>query len=584
MQMSSMQAVSAPSAPASPVTRDLIEAARASDIRLVTGNEARALLGDPGFQDRYRQLYERCPWSTRFQSLEFLAIWYESYASEMTPVMICQGTDDYLTAAFPLAIWETYGWVICAGSHHAEYQCWLADPESSDAFLDAALGIIRSDLGAARFFMRYLPANAPIDWARKPSGIWEHMNLKVFKRPIFAVKDQDEIEQSLKKKSNKSRLNRLKKIGDVELRYLETKEELAAVIDRIADHYDLRQGALNGLSPFRLDPLKKPFHVELMRHPGLMDAGVLMVGEEVAAAILAIRDGNLTDVGVYAYASALSKHSPGKFLMLMLAQELLARGLRGIDLTPGDDWKDRFATEYEDVHQIKMIFDADEAKRKRQSDKLSATLRRVAAIAGLTPDEARAKVRRIRGYLPPAVIRRAKAALHERNEIRIYYFDTRNPVPAVPGFARDDLDAMLSVDREYEGDERQRFLSDCERRLGEGHHIYTRMEDGLLAQFGWLAPEQSEGGFPEVGQTIAYPANTAVIYDLSLSKGVASARDCLLAMLADAAPQSERVAIAVPADDVDLRLIVEGAGFKPAIGLFSETRFGKTRQWREDLA
>ena len=577
-----MQTVPAHSTPAEPVTRDSTRATPPV-MRVARGAEALALLADPGFQERYRQLYDRCPWSTRYQSLEFLSVWYECYAPDVTPIIIHQGDDQRLTAVFALAIWETYGWVIVAGSHHAEYQCWLAEPESPDAFLEAALGIVKNDLGAARFFMRYLPAKAPIDWARQPSDIWAHMSLRVFKRPIFTA-DPDQIEQTLKKKSNKSRLNRLKKIGDVELKYLETREELAAVIDRIADHYDLRQGALNGLSPFRLDPHKKPFHVELMRHPGLMDAGVLMVGDEVAAAILAVRDGDLAAIGVYAYAAALAKHSPGKFLMLMLARELVGRGLRGIDLTPGDDWKDRFATDYEDVYQIKMIFDAAEAKGKSRSERVSTIAKKVAALAGLTPDEARAMVRKIRGYLPPSLIRRARTALHESHEIRIYYFDAGRDVPLVSGFSKDSLDDMLSFGREHEGEDRQEFLADCERRLAEGHHIYTRVMDGLLVQHGWLALAQSEGVFPEIGQTVAYPANTAVIYDLSVAKGVDLARDCLSAMLSDAVRASDRVAMAVPSENKDLRRLAENAGFTHAVSLFVETRFGKTRQWREVVA
>ena len=142
---------------------------------------------------------------------------------------------------------------------------------------------------------------------------------------------------------------------------------------------------------------------------------------------------------------------------------------------------------------------------------------------------------------------------------------------------------MLSFDREHEGKERQEFLADCEQRLGEGHHIYTRVENGLLVQHGWLALEQTEGAFPDVGQTVAYPANTAVIYDLSLDKGPDLARDCLMAMFSDAVKVSERVAIAVPSENPDLRRIVEAAGFKHAITLFSETRFGTTHEWREDV-
>jgi CelD/BcsL family acetyltransferase involved in cellulose biosynthesis len=165
------------------------------------------------------------------------------------------------------------------------------------------------------------------------------------------------IEAWLRKSANKSRLARLRREGEMTFTQLHTRDELTPYIDTIAQHCDLRHGALHGVEPFAADPLKRAYYLALMDTPGLAHATVLCAGDTLIAAHLSVADARMVPLGLTSYSPDHAECSPGKLLMLLLGRLLGEHGYSVFDLTPGDDaYKTRFATTTDQVQRVEVWF------------------------------------------------------------------------------------------------------------------------------------------------------------------------------------------------------------------------------------
>src|SRR5215468_1612512 len=109
-------------------------------VELLTNNAAKKLIEDAKFREKWKKLYDKCPWGSVFQSAEFVATWYETYVNQYTPVIVAGINDEEkLVGLFTLATDMKSGELVAAGSNQAEYQAWLAEPQDANVFIEAAL-------------------------------------------------------------------------------------------------------------------------------------------------------------------------------------------------------------------------------------------------------------------------------------------------------------------------------------------------------------------------------------------------------------------------------------------------------------
>jgi GNAT superfamily N-acetyltransferase len=114
-----------------------------------------------------------------------------------------------------------------------------------------------------------------------------------------------------------------------------------------------------------------------------------------------------------------------------------------------------------------------------------------------------------------AVKRRIALALHYQAEERTYRLsrDEAAELPASDDFARDrweDLDLFAPTEPRHV---REDVLEDWRQRRVRGEHVYTRIEDGRLAAYGWVVERQKTAPLTWVKQTVDLPDHAAVIYD-----------------------------------------------------------------------
>ncbi len=463
---------------------------------LLIGSEAELLLKDRVFHQKWGLLYHNCPWATPCQGVDFVTIWYEVYRELFQPLLLVEmSSDGNLVGLLTLALTRDSKQIVVAGGAQAEYQTCLANPEFGDVFMEAAMGLLGDHFPSLTLELRYLPPLAPRKWLMTKTWVNSTI-LETHSRPLMKLGDGEHLRKSLRKSSNKSRLNRLKRLGEVRLELLHTTAELAEILDQTIAYYDLRQGAVNNSQPFQTDSLKKPFHLALMNVKDLLNVAVLKVGDRLVSAHIGLSDTKQCIWGIPAHSPFHSAYSPGKLLLLMLGIELVNNGFETIDLTPGGDpYKDRFATDYDTVYVLTVFLNRQPWQKFATELKLEtkSNAKKLIVAIGMDTNKVKDALTKLLGSNRTKPIDRQQ--LSSKIEYQIYcYNKDRISIDDQSGLVRKDCIEDLFLFQPVESGQQQAFLSLCLERFEAGEHVYTWVEHHRLIYYCWSIPPRAFGG------------------------------------------------------------------------------------------
>ncbi len=460
----------------------------ASDVTvtLVRGAVAAAMLRDDRFASEWHTLASSCPWATAYQRMPFVRAWLDVFGDRCEPVVLEGRTAaGALRGLLLLARIHGTGRIEHIGTFHAEYQTWLAVPADGDGFIIAAMReLSRHDLGST-LRLHFLAPGTPIGWTSAFEGVLAPRTfLSAHRRGLHNL-DIAQVRASLRKRSNRSKLRRLGRHGAVQLLEITNADELDAWLPTIAAHCDARQGAINGVMPFRDEPRKADFYRALLRAPELAHAVMLVSGKELLACHIGVRDGNGgVMLGLISHAPHHGPNSPGKLLLLSLFERLAEQGFTHFDLTPGGAYKDRFATSVDEVFTLEICLTATSAARTS----LSRTIRMVGkrllggrkeiAAPQLRQDLAvRHVVARREGEIDEALVRQCEALI-EQAEAEGWTLRL-NCVASLLEFGGQNIPRA----------ELLRFLAAATPRLEHGATVCTVSRDRQMQLCAWLEPE-----------------------------------------------------------------------------------------------
>jgi CelD/BcsL family acetyltransferase involved in cellulose biosynthesis len=555
-------------------------------IELLQGADAEPLLAGEAFRAEWLALIDGCPWATAFQSPAFVIDWYRAYRERYRPVLvISRDAQGRITGLLTLAVSATDGKLKVAGSHQAEYQAWICLAEQTKTFPRQALDLLRAAFPSAMLQFRYLPAQVPLGWLadRDQSRM---AVLTPVRCPFMKFGDGSEIEESLRKSGNKSRLRQLKKFGAVEFSRVTDPAQFEPLLDEISRYHDCRQLASHGSAPFSTDPSKKAFHLALMNTPGLLHITVLRVGDQIASAHLNIIRNKEVQLFLIAHNPMLARFSPGKLHILFLARMLKQEGFQQLDLTPGgEEYKERFANAADTVHTLKVYPSFLRQSLGAAGMACEAKGRELLAKMNVKPAQLVSLASKARCLGPAGAAQSlfnvARSWTYSSREMQVYGFaaaSARNLV--VPDLIRRDcLEDLLAYQPDHSCMCRQEFMSAAVERLESGQHVYTYAQNGRLMVFGWLAEEAVEDTLAE----IRLPSKSAAILEFQTFSrtpehdlGVMSLRT----MLRDAArnPELESIFITLSAKSLPALDAVKTIGFSYQASVFEQTRFGKIQR------
>lgn len=492
---------------------------------LARGPEADGLLCNPGFLQSWSSLRHGCPWATAFQSPDFIVTWYRIYRDDYEPVLVCQhAADGQLVGLLTLAVSRRGDDWRLAGAESAEYQTWLAGPDRGEAFIGQALTLAIESCDIDRLHCLYLPSAVPLGWIG--SATWrDRVRVEEWRRPLMAVADADAFTRSLAKKSNKSRLNRLKRLGELRLEAVTDRARLTEVIDRFADLCDVRHGAAHRVLPFRADPRKAGFHLALIERPGLLDVSLLWAGTRLVAAHMGLRDGPVLYNGMITHSPFEARHSPGKLHVLLLARWLAEQGMRWFDLTPGNDpWKDRFATGSETVRELVIHRRALPARAETLRIRGKRFLGSMIRTAGWDPSRLREGLRELRRCRLADLA--SRVAAYQRYGLFTGSAGAVGLAPKPGDLRLNDLAHLANHAARRDDVRLSEFLARSLERLEQGQSFCSAVLDGDLAFLAWIQPAATHRPGRPPWDRVEIPERCALI-EIEATGSTGPQRNCL---------------------------------------------------------
>jgi GNAT superfamily N-acetyltransferase len=176
---------------------------------------------------------------------------------------------------------------------------------------------------------------------------------------------------------------------------------------------------------------------------------------------------------------------------------------------------------------------------------------------------------------------------HYNAEERIYRIAAQDAaeLPPSPDFARDRWEDLISFVPGEPRFSRDACLKEWRDRLDRGEHVYTHVEDGRLANYGWMIERQKIAHLGWTKQTLEMPDDCAVIYDFYTIPEYRNRnfyQQLLMHSLQDAAriPGTRWIYIGVKADDKVPRWWVERTGAEYCESYFYNRVLWREKKWR----
>ncbi|GAA0369750.1 hypothetical protein GCM10009092_37540 [Bowmanella denitrificans] len=530
-----------------------------------------------------------CEWATPFQSPQYILTWFNHYQDFSPLALIQEDEQGQLSALLVMARHHISGRLVVAGDHQAEYQCWICRKEHQDVFISLALQkLLENQPLIAPLRIRYIPSRVPLDCV-KTGALQDVVEFVTHKRPLLKI-DSEEIENSFRKKSNKSRFNRLKKHGELSFKLLHTRTELEQYLDAIIAQYDLRQGANNNSFPFLEDSAKKAFHLDLFEsYPNMFHNTVTLIDNVPIAAHIGVVGRDQIHLAILAHSPFFADHSPGKLHIMQLSRDFAENNIACLDLTPGGDlWKERFANDHDQVTEIriypsKATRDAANAKQIRLN-----RMKSLAGNVGISPSTVRVVLSTMKKLTPRQLFTRLGNMLPRTVEMRFYRHTPESAarVAEKSDVAVNKLADMLTYRSGQGLPDLCQFSSQCLNRFEQGEVSYSIRIDGVLAHCGWMIKYQKESLVSEIGASYCFPDNSAVLYDFCSDpevRGKGLYQKTIKHMLADTErlADAKYVYISVRADNKVSRHVIEKLGFEYQESLFRFSCLGFERHWRK---
>jgi CelD/BcsL family acetyltransferase involved in cellulose biosynthesis len=555
-----------------------------------TDDEAFRLLQDSVFQSRWNDLNSACPWSTAFQSFCFVSAWYNSYRSIFRPLIIYELSGGVLNGLLCLAVEKDSNRIVVAGTHHAEYQVWLTRTGDDSLFIRSALDSIREQRLSNSLVFKFLPAETPVSGLSAGAHDSWRFSFESRTRGIVPLDQEELVASHLRPKregrTNRYKLNKLKRLGDVRLERLSDPHAVDLVLDQLIAFYDLRQAATHGDTPFLEDPLKKTFHRALANVPGLVHLTVMRAGGHLVSALFGIVGKGMLSLAMPMFSPIYADCSPMIWHVLMLMDQLREEGFSVFDLTPGSDpFKEEFRVASEAVTILTVFHTRGLALRVNAKARVVAAAKAILRQAKVEPSS----VKKLTRVASPSAISSALKALSALQEIRLYSLSSRKArgLASSTELSSGRFEDLLLFP--LHSKERTAFLGDALRRLAKGQQVYTATDRERLQFAGWLGECKDKIFFPETGLEVALSTPSVLLsitHSTSGQESEATYEKWARQMTADAGRLlgEGQILFSVPANDRPFCSILARLGFIHQQSLFRRTRFGKVISWSQTMA
>ncbi len=471
-----------------------------------SGDAAFRLLCEPSLEQQWRDLYQACPWATAYQSPDFVKIWYDTYSDQFVPVILTM-FDEFqtLSGMLTVAINKATSELVYAGDTLAEYQVWLARPDTRDSFICEALAILQEHWPRQVLTLKFLPPSTPLTWLPKSISFKRKCILTPSSRPLLGLVEED-VNRALK--SRQRGLKGLKQLGTVSFSKI-GRDEFPEIFDRVWPLYEFRQIGQYNCHRSRSDRSLKSFYLAMAARSDLLHMTVLRVDDTIVAWLVGTRSNGYFHPLAFGHSPFHARHSPCVLLFLMSAQLLLREEKRVFDLTPGGDaYKEKLAKGRQDTHTLYFFPGLRSLIEFKLTHELAKkAVRKLLRVGFRQPFLSLSQaIRSHRGH-QDAVASGNMTKSGSDILFTLYQLnnDPNERIRCSDKVQKNEISELLNYKSSAHGVSLRDFLIDAQRFIDMGANLYTLSENDRLVASCWLVPGN-----------VAAPANTP---SLSLPSG-----------------------------------------------------------------
>lgn len=322
---------------------------------IIRNENAKELLSNSIFLKTWKILYDKCNWVSSFQMPIAICLWYDNYNNFYDPIILVhKDGDNRISGLLFLAISRRKDSLIQAGGSQFEYQGWITEDNYLTFFFIDTCKLINKYYNQHSLKIKYLNNSFSIERledAIKKNKL-SNVLIEYSDKPVIELCKLNSNKAPLSR-SNRTKYNRLNRIGDLKFKVIENKEQFIAWLDQIIDCYDFRQKAINNSTPFYSDPNKREFFIDLFVK-GLLHVTVMSIGDKLVSTFIGNINGKEISNLIPTHAPTYAKHSPGLIHIKLLSFLLAKDGYEILDLTPGvgEKWKFQNSNKTEKVYSI----------------------------------------------------------------------------------------------------------------------------------------------------------------------------------------------------------------------------------------
>ena len=486
-----------------------------TNIKIERGVAAYSLFVDNDFLKKWKALAMSVNYFTLFQENSFVIPWFTTYKHDFEPIMVLgYNQASELVGVIPLALSLKNNNLTFAGTNYAEYKGWLCKEMICDQFLIEALIKLKEQFKLSNNWnWNWISSNLNLDFLSsnklRAKGIYSE--IKVENSPILDLLNFEVVEKLKKSRSIKTKMNRLKRKGEIYIQRITTIEQAQNIFPILERQCNFRQMGINQVRPFIDDPYKKTFLINRLEYPESIHFSVLWLNNKPLAFNIGDCDSITVSLGVISHDPLEGKNSPGLIFLILLADFLREEGYNYFDLTPGEGYKKRFSNLYVEVPRLTLTFNRKQKLISKFKGNLKTGAKKI--LSSLRIDASKALI--VLKNNPLEILMHFKECLYKKRSI--YFFEINQKSTT---FEKDDASNNIRVN-EYS----DLFLpnknglaidttvfSFALKQFEKESKLFTKVENNILLGYLWATKEVNSIKMPEIDLDLKLASNFLILY------------------------------------------------------------------------
>ncbi len=482
------------------------------NLKILRRDESLAIIKDDSFIAEWKSLAKASKEFTLIQEPDLVVSWYQAYQDQYDPLMVV-ATGDYenIVGILPLAISLDDGGLSHAGHGQAEYNGWIVKQEIEEDFLVQSLILLKQECNLSKWDWGWLPPHANTDWlqSEKLTAQGIYVNLGHCELPVYDLSDTDRIAKIKKSKSTKSKINRLKRVGDLKIERITDSARAKEVFGDLKKISNFRNLAVYDNMPFvGENSNKENWHLDHLDGSGGVHFTVLWQGDEFLACNFGFCSDDTVIIGLFTYNPVQGAHSPGNVFLIELIDFITNEGFKTLDLSPGGDpYKERFCNKH--ITLTKPVFCFSKVS-KYKNDTITYVKNKV---------KEKYSYRDIIGFKTNLKKRVNEFRKNANNEYELLKFTSKDQSVSKIEVACQKFDDLLLYKESNGHKKRSEVVFSSLKNFERGDFLYTLVQDDALVFYSWVSVSSKKHWNSNLNELITTIGDNILFYDTYIVGG-----------------------------------------------------------------